>query len=81
MAGAYPASMACKKNKFIEEWNGQREITHLFRRFRGRAHVTHVRDCHSLWLLYNGSSGIPFRNGSTIQGYLLDDCSMQHQTI
>lgn len=29
MAGAYPASMACKKNKFIEEWNGQREITHL----------------------------------------------------
>jgi hypothetical protein len=27
MAGAYPADMACKKNKFIEEWNGQREIT------------------------------------------------------
>lgn len=27
MAGAYPADMACKKNKYIEEWNGQREIT------------------------------------------------------
>lgn len=29
MAGAYPAEMAVKKNKFIEEWNGQREITNL----------------------------------------------------
>jgi hypothetical protein len=27
MAGAYPADMAVKKNKFMEEWNGQREIT------------------------------------------------------
>jgi hypothetical protein len=27
MAGGFPASMAVKKNKHIEEWNGQREIT------------------------------------------------------
>jgi hypothetical protein len=27
MAGGYPADMAVKKNKFIEEWNGKREIT------------------------------------------------------
>lgn len=29
MAGAFPARMAVKKNKFIEEWNGKREITNL----------------------------------------------------
>ena len=27
MAGAYPGSMAVKKNKYMEEWNGKREIT------------------------------------------------------
>lgn len=27
MAGGYPANMAVKKNKFVEEWNGKREIT------------------------------------------------------
>jgi hypothetical protein len=27
MAGGFPADMAVKKNKFVEEWNGQREIT------------------------------------------------------
>lgn len=27
MAGGFPANMAVKKNKFVEEWNGQREIT------------------------------------------------------
>jgi hypothetical protein len=27
MAGAYPAAMAVKKNKHVEEWNGLREIT------------------------------------------------------
>jgi hypothetical protein len=27
MAGGFPADMAAKKNKFIEEWNGKREIT------------------------------------------------------
>ena len=27
MAGGFPADMAVKKNKFMEEWNGQREIT------------------------------------------------------
>ena len=27
MAGGYPADMAVKKNKFMEEWNGKREIT------------------------------------------------------
>jgi hypothetical protein len=27
MAGAFPADMAVKKNIFIEEWNGKREIT------------------------------------------------------
>lgn len=27
MAGGFPADMAVKKNKFIEEWNGTREIT------------------------------------------------------
>ena len=26
MAG-YPADFACKKNKYVEEWNGLREIT------------------------------------------------------
>ena len=26
-AGGFPARMAVKKNKFIEEWNGKREIT------------------------------------------------------
>lgn len=26
-AGGYPADMAVKKNKFMEEWNGKREIT------------------------------------------------------
>lgn len=29
MAGGFPADMAVKKNKFMEEWNGQREITDL----------------------------------------------------
>lgn len=29
MAGAFPARMAAKKNKFFEEWNGKREITNL----------------------------------------------------
>lgn len=29
MAGAYPADMAVKKNIFLEEWNGKREITNL----------------------------------------------------
>ena len=27
MAGGFPAEMGVKKNRFIEEWNGQREIT------------------------------------------------------
>ncbi len=27
MAGGFPANMAVKKNKFMEEWNGKREIT------------------------------------------------------
>lgn len=27
MAGAFPASMTVKKNKYMEEWNGKREIT------------------------------------------------------
>jgi hypothetical protein len=27
MAGGFPPSMGVKKNKFIEEWNGKREIT------------------------------------------------------
>lgn len=27
MAGGFPARMAVKKNKFVEEWNGKREIT------------------------------------------------------
>jgi hypothetical protein len=27
MAGGFPPDMAVKKNKFIEEWNGKREIT------------------------------------------------------
>jgi len=27
MAGGFPADMAVKKNKFVEEWNGKREIT------------------------------------------------------
>lgn len=27
MAGGYPAKMAIKKNKYMEEWNGKREIT------------------------------------------------------
>jgi hypothetical protein len=27
MAGAFPARMAVKKNPFVEEWNGKREIT------------------------------------------------------
>ena len=26
-AGGFPARMAVQKNKFVEEWNGQREIT------------------------------------------------------
>jgi len=27
MAGGFPANMAVQKNKFVEEWNGKREIT------------------------------------------------------
>ncbi len=27
MAGGFPANMAVKKNKFVEEWNGKREMT------------------------------------------------------
>lgn len=27
MAGGFPANMAVKKNKYMEEWNGKREIT------------------------------------------------------
>lgn len=27
MAGGFPARMAVKKNPYVEEWNGQREIT------------------------------------------------------
>lgn len=27
MAGGFPANMAVKKNPYVEEWNGKREIT------------------------------------------------------
>eukprot|EP00545_Synedropsis_sp_CCMP1620_P006460 CAMPEP_0119013820 /NCGR_PEP_ID=MMETSP1176-20130426/9050_1 /TAXON_ID=265551 /ORGANISM="Synedropsis recta cf, Strain CCMP1620" /LENGTH=72 /DNA_ID=CAMNT_0006966939 /DNA_START=135 /DNA_END=353 /DNA_ORIENTATION=+ len=27
MAGGYPSNLKVKKNKFVEEWNGRREIT------------------------------------------------------
>jgi hypothetical protein len=27
MAGGFPSNLKVKKNKFVEEWNGKREIT------------------------------------------------------
>lgn len=27
MAGGFPSNLKVKKNKFVEEWNGRREIT------------------------------------------------------
>ena len=33
MAGGFDPKMAVVKNKFVEEWNGQREITNLTFKF------------------------------------------------